>query len=76
MIGINFVMNDKGEKTGLLIDLVQLKHDGKTETDVMEFIEDIEDVLAIELSNSENDYSSWEDAKKRLRAKGVIDYTA
>jgi len=58
MTGINFVMNDKGEKS---------------ETDVMEFIEDLEDILAIELSQQDNNYSDWEDAKKRLRAKGIID---
>lgn len=73
MTGINFVMNDKGEKTALLIDIAQLKHEGKSETDVMEFIEDLEDILAIELSQQDNNYSDWEDAKKRLRAKGIID---
>ncbi len=73
MTGINFVLNDKGEKTALLIDLAQLKQDGRSETDVMEFMEDLEDVLAVELSRQTNEYSNWEDAKKRLRDKGVID---
>src|SRR4051812_20528279 len=73
MTGINFVMNDRGEKTALLIDLARLKQEGKTESDVMDFMEDLEDILAIELSKNENDYSSWEDAKKRLRSKGIID---
>ncbi len=73
MTGINFVMNDKGEKTGLLIDIARLKQEGKTENDVMEFIEDLEDILAVELSKNENDYSNWDDAKKRLRDKGIID---
>ena len=39
----------------------------------MEFMEDLEDILAIELSKNENDYSNWEDAKSRLKAKGIID---
>jgi hypothetical protein len=73
MNGINFVTNDKGEKTGLLIDLDRLKTEGKSEVDVMDFMEDLEDILAIELSKKENGYSSWEDAKTRLRNKGVID---
>ena len=73
MTGINFVMNDKGEKTALLIDFAQLKQEGKTERDVMEFVEDLEDILAVELSKTENNYSNWEDAKKRLRTKGIID---
>ena len=63
MTGINFVTNDKGEKTALLIDLAQLKHEGKSETDVIEFMEDLEDILAIELSKHDNDYSTWDDAK-------------
>jgi hypothetical protein len=73
MTGLNFVMNDKGEKTALLIDLVQLKQEGKSEADVMEFMEDLEDILAIELSAKENDYSNWEDIKSDLRSKGIID---
>jgi hypothetical protein len=39
----------------------------------MEFVEDLEDILAVELSKNENEYSSWEDVKKRLRSKGLID---
>ncbi len=70
MTGINFVMDDKGEKTGLLIDLKQLKSDKTSENDVMEYLEDI---LAIELNNKENEYSDWEEAKKRLKDKGIID---
>ena len=66
-------MNDKGEKTALLIDLEQLKHEGKSEVDVTEFMEDLEDILAVELSRKENDYSNWEDAKKRLQVEGIID---
>ena len=73
MTGMNFVMNDKGEKTALLIDFAQLKHEGKTENDIMEFMEDLEDILAVELSKKENDYSTWEDAKERLKAKRIID---
>jgi hypothetical protein len=73
MTGVNFVMNDKGEKTALLIDFAVLKQEGKTENDVMEFMEDLEDILAVELSKKENDYSDWEDAKQRLKAKGIID---
>ena len=63
-------MDDKGEKTGLLIDLKQLKSDKTSENDVMEYLEDI---LAIELNNKENEYSDWEEAKKRLKDKGIID---
>jgi len=73
MTGINYVLDEHGEKTALLIDLQKLRQTGSNEKDVMEFIEDIEDVLAVELSKTENNYSNWEEAKIRLKAKGVID---
>jgi hypothetical protein len=67
-----FCTDDKGERTALLIDFAQLKQEGKSESDVMDFIEDLEDILSVELSKNENNYSSWDDAKKRLRAKEII----
>ncbi len=78
MTGINFVLNDKGERTALLIDFAQLKQESKNGVDVMEFMEDIKDILAAELSKNKNekhkdDHSNWEDAKNRLRAKGIVD---
>ena len=39
MTGINFVMDEHGEKTALLIDLQKLRQAGSSETDVMEFME-------------------------------------
>ena len=73
MTGLNFVMNDKGERTALLIDFAVLKQEGKTENEVMEFMEDLEDIIAVELSKKEDNYSDWVEAKNRLRSKGVID---
>jgi hypothetical protein len=73
MTGINFVTNDKGERTGLFIDFSQLRQKNNSDDDVMDFMEDLEDLLAIELAKKENDYSDWEDAKTRLKAKGAID---
>ena len=73
MTGLNFVMNDKGERNALLIDFAVLKQEGKTENEVMEFMEDLEDIIAVELSKKEDNYSDWVEAKNRLRSKGVID---
>ena len=72
MSSMNFVINDKGERTALLIDLVQLKKGGRAESDVMQFMEDLEDTQAIELSKDEEKVQYWEDAKTRLRDKGII----
>ena len=66
-------MDEHGEKTALLIDLKKPKQSGSNEMDVMEFIEYLEDVLAIELAKSENDYSYRDEAKNSLRTIRVID---
>lgn len=72
MTGINYVTNDKGEKTALLIDLNELKRSGKAGGDVSEFLDDLEDILAIELSKDE-EYTDWEDVKQDLRNAGKLD---
>lgn len=72
MTGINYVTNDKGEKTALLIDLNELKRSGKAGGDVSEFLDDLEDILAIELSKGE-EYVDWEDVKQDLRNAGKLD---
>lgn len=73
MTAISYVTNEKGERTALLIDINELKKEGKTEEDVNDLIEDLEDILAIELSKKENDYISWEEAKKELREQDSKD---
>lgn len=70
MAAISYVTNENGERTALLIDISGLRKDGK---DVTELIEDLEDILAIELSKKENDYSPIDEVENRLRSKGVID---
>ena len=53
MTGINYVTNDQGEKTALLIDLAQLRKTDKTENDLVEFLEDLDDTIAAELSKGQ-----------------------
>lgn len=53
MTGINYVTNDKGEKTALLIDLEQLKDKTTPETDITELLEDLDDMIAAELSKGQ-----------------------
>jgi hypothetical protein len=67
MNAISYVTNEKGERTALLIDISELKQEGKTQEDVNALIEDLEYILAIELSKKENDYSSWEEATAEPR---------
>jgi hypothetical protein len=53
MTGINYVTNDRGEKTALLIDLNQLRNSDKSDTVLGEFLEDLDDMIAVELSKGE-----------------------
>ena len=73
MSSMNFVINDKGERTAVLIDLVQLKKERNAERCIMKLMEDMQEILRIELSINEDKYSNWDDAKTGLREKGIID---
>lgn len=74
MKGINIVTNDKGEHTGLLIDLAALRKSKKTGYNVRQYIEsmeDIEDIIDIEQSTNEPLYE-WETVKANLKSKGKL----
>jgi len=53
MTGVNYVTNDQGEKTALLIDLAQLRAHNTSETDLTDFLEDLDDMIALELSKGQ-----------------------
>ncbi len=53
MTGVNYVTNDKGEKTALLIDLEGLRASYSQGADMNEFFEVLHDVLTVELSNGQ-----------------------
>jgi hypothetical protein len=53
MTGINYVTNEKGEKTALLIDLAELKDAVTAETDITELLENLDDMIAAELSKGQ-----------------------
>ena len=53
MNGVSYVSNDKGENTALLIDLVQLRENAPLEDNLLNFFEQLDDLIAIELSKGE-----------------------
>ena len=53
MVGVNYVTNDEGEKTAILIDLVQLKKADNTSGGITTFMEDLDDLIAAELSKGQ-----------------------
>ena len=65
MTGINYVTNEKGEKTALLIDLTQLRETESTESDLIEFLEDLDDVIAAELSKGQSG-RAYEEVRKEI----------
>ena len=50
MKGLNFVTNDKGERIALMIDLKSKSYIGK---DYIEYLEELEDIIDIELRKNE-----------------------
>ena len=65
MTGINYVTNDKGEKTALLIDLTQLRDSDATENDLLTFLEDLDDTIAAELSKGQTG-RPYEDVRNEI----------
>ncbi len=53
MTGVNYITNDNGEKTALFIDLVQLRKTKTLKNELIEFLDDLEDMIAVELSIGE-----------------------
>jgi len=64
MKGVSFVTNDRNEKVSVLIDL-------KTLSKHQDDIEDMLDVIIAE-SRKDDEYVSWEDAKKELKKAGKL----
>ena len=65
MTGVNYVTNDKGEHTALLIDLMQLRKTENTQTDINEFLEDLDDIIAVELSKGDTG-RPYEEVRKEI----------
>ena len=65
MTGINYVTNDQGEKTALLIDLAQLRKTETSETDLASFLEDLDDMIAAELSKGQGG-RSYDEVRKEI----------
>ena len=65
MTGVNYVTNDQGEKTALLIDLAQLRKTGTSESTLSEFLDDLDDIIVSELSKGQNG-RPYEDVRKEI----------
>ncbi len=66
MKGISFITDDKGERTGLMIDMK--KHDSV----LKDYLQDLMDL--IEVNARENEESiPWDIAKSELKTKGIIE---
>jgi len=65
MTSVNYVTNDQGEKTALLIDLAQLRKTGTSESTLSEFLDDLDDIIVSELSKGQNG-RPYEDVRKEI----------
>jgi hypothetical protein len=74
MNGINFVTNENGFNTAILIDLNILRKkqiEGRTVADYIASLEDIEDIIDVELSRTDKS-DNWETVKHRLKKNGKL----
>ena len=74
MDGISIVTDSKGKRTGLLIDLQTLKNNktsGLSVTAYLRTMEDIEDLVDIQQTQSEPS-EDWAAVKERLKQKGTL----
>ena len=66
---IKYITDSKGKHSGLLIDLEVVRKVFKKRKDLIELMEDIEDIVAVELSKGEKAIP-YEEARKQIFKKG------
>lgn len=69
MEAIRYITDKKGKYEGLLIDLNSLRKKIKNEEVLVDLMEDIEDMVAIELNRNEKS-RPYEEARKDIFGKG------
>jgi hypothetical protein len=65
---IRYITDAKGNHSGLLIDFDAAKKRLKKKNDIVSLLEDIEDIVAVELSKTEKSLS-YEEARKQIFVK-------
>ncbi|MDR2473158.1 MAG: hypothetical protein LBD53_06275 [Tannerella sp.] len=74
MNGINMVINEKGLKTAILIDLNELRINQTEGRDIatwLETLEDIEDIIDVELSVTDAS-DNWNDVREQLKLNAYV----
>jgi hypothetical protein len=68
MDAIQYLSSTKGNHVGIWIDLLAVKKSVKKKKDLVALMEDIEDIVALELSKDEKSVP-YEEARQRIFAK-------
>ena len=68
MEAIQYITNSEGANSGLLIDFESAKKSIHSKKGLIALMEDIEDIIAVELTKKEKTFS-YEEARKQLFAK-------
>lgn len=71
MESIKYITDSKGKHSGLVIDLNVVRKTLRKKKDLIELMEDIEDIVAVELSKDEKSVS-YEEARKRVFGKKEV----
>lgn len=69
MKSVKYITNEKGERDGIFIDLKSLRRQIKKKDELIELFEDIEDIVAIELSKNEKSVPYNQVRKQLLKRK-------
>lgn len=73
MEAINYLTDGEGRKKAVVIDLDEMKRNGQTGRDVILYLqEELEDLLELALVKDEETIP-WEEAKRQLKEKGLLD---
>ncbi len=65
MAALKYITNAKGERDGIFIDLKNLRKKIKKRSELVELFENLEDMVAVELSKNEKSVS-YETARKEI----------
>ncbi len=66
MNGINYVTNEKTEITAILIDLVQLKQDKTLAQEVLNYLQDLDELILNAPTPTKQKQNTWDAAKQAL----------
>ena len=64
--GINYITDDKGNNTGVILDLIALRRNNVMASDVLEALSGLQELID-QAGNSDKKNKTWDHAKEQLK---------